>query len=394
MKKKIVVTGGQLFNKGAQAMTFITVDEMAKRYPDLEPVLLSNRDYRRNHEERKQYRFSIQKYPGTIQFILLQNPLIAAILRLIGSPDTKAYEDLMKETELMIDISGYALGSNWGYKKTIIYLTRIAIARRYGIPVYLMPQSFGPFDYKGFAAPFVKRMIQKNLRYAKAVMCREQDGYKLIHDEYGITNATLAPDLVLQNVDINPEKIYKKVPKLWTEEIPIGSVAVIPNQKAMLYGDPEALYKMYQRIAEILKERDKTVYLIYHSAEDFKICKEIKNRCETDNIRIIEEELSCLAFDALVQKFDFVIASRFHAVVHAYRNAVPAVVLGWAVKYRELLDLFGQGEFMFDVRGQIDADKVASAVADMCDSYIENREKIQSGLDKIRESKVFDKVMI
>ncbi len=31
MKKYIVITGGQLYNKGAQAMTFITVDEMAKQ---------------------------------------------------------------------------------------------------------------------------------------------------------------------------------------------------------------------------------------------------------------------------------------------------------------------------------------------------------------------------
>ena len=29
--KNIIITGGELFNKGAQAMTFITVDEMKKR---------------------------------------------------------------------------------------------------------------------------------------------------------------------------------------------------------------------------------------------------------------------------------------------------------------------------------------------------------------------------
>ena len=117
MKKYIVITGGQLFNKGAQAMTFITADEMAKRYPDKEVVLLSNMDSRRSKEEREQYTFRIQKYPGALQLLLLKNKLTAAILRKIGKTETKAYEALMKETAAVIDVSGYALGSNWDSKR-------------------------------------------------------------------------------------------------------------------------------------------------------------------------------------------------------------------------------------------------------------------------------------
>lgn len=394
MKKYIVITGGQLYNKGAQAMTFITADEMAKRYPDREVVLLSNMDYRRSKEEREKYKFRIQKYPGALQLLLLKNRLTAFIISKVGAAETKAYEALMKETAAVIDVSGYALGSNWDYKKNIFYLTRIAVARRHKIPVYLMPQSFGPFDYKGIAAPFVKRMIRKNLRYAKEVMCREQDGYALVHDKYGISNATLAYDLVLQNSDINTANVYKEVPVSMQTEIPRGSVALIPNQKTMLYGDPEKLYDMYKRIMETLNERGRMVYLIYHSAEDFDICKEIQKRCKAGSVEIIEDELSCLAFDSLVQKFDFVIASRFHAVVHAYRNAVPAVVPGWAVKYRELLELFDQGEYMFDVRGQINIEEVIKAVVNMCETYSDNREKISNGLTKIRENNVYDKIML
>ncbi len=394
MKKYIVVTGGQLFNKGAQAMTFITADEMAKRYPDTEMVLLSNMDSRRSKEEREQYKFKIQKYPSALQLLLLQYKFTAAILRKIGSPEAKAYEELMENTAALIDVSGYALGSNWGYRKTIFYLTRIAVARRHKIPVYLMPQSFGPFDYKGILAPFVKRMIRKNLGYAKEVMCREQDGYALVHEEYGIGNATIVPDLVLQNEEINPANIYKEVPDLRLEEMKGGGVAIIPNQKAMLYGQPEALHEMYQKIIETLLARGKEVYLIYHSAEDLEICREIKKRSGQDKVHVIEQELSCLEFDSLVQRFDFVIASRFHAVVHAYRNAVPAVVPGWAVKYKELLDCFSQGEFMFDVRGEIDADIVAAAVDKMCDTYSDNREKIRKGLIKIRAEKIYDHIKL
>ena len=38
MKKYILVTGGELRNKGAQAMTFITVDQIAKKFPECHGV--------------------------------------------------------------------------------------------------------------------------------------------------------------------------------------------------------------------------------------------------------------------------------------------------------------------------------------------------------------------
>ena len=105
---------------------------------------------------------------------------------------------------------------------------------------------------------------------------------------------------------------------------------------------------------------------------------------------MIGTELSCLEFDELVTKFDFIIASRFHAVVHAYRNGIPAVVPGWAVKYQELLDLFEQGEFMFDVRGQIQADKIVAAVHIMCEKHELFSRQIQDGLQEIRKKNVYD----
>ena len=42
--KNIIITGGELFNKGAQAMTFITVDEMKKRFTDHNIYVLSEMD--------------------------------------------------------------------------------------------------------------------------------------------------------------------------------------------------------------------------------------------------------------------------------------------------------------------------------------------------------------
>lgn len=392
MDKNILITGGQLFNKGAQAMTFITVDELKKRYPDHEIIVMSNKDYARSEEEKKQYCFRIMRYPKTYRMILMQSGMGKLFFRLFGNATDKEFLRVLGKTQAVIDVSGYALGSNWGYKKTIIYLTVIGLARSVRAKVYLMPQSFGPFRYKGPAAFAVMRMIGSRLRYPEVIMCREKSGYELLKDKYHLKNLVQEPDLVLQNCGIDLANVYKERPPRRLPEIPAGSVAVIPNVKIMQYGQEEGLYELYRQAVGKLLTQGKSVYLIYHSAEDLKICREIKNRYfkDYDAVCVVEQELSCLEFDAVVKQFDYMIASRFHSIVHGYRNAVPAIVLGWAGKYEELLAMFSQQTFMFDVRGAIDADKLLSAIDEMNRDQEKCANMIREKLTEIQKKNVYD----
>ena len=77
--RNIIITGGELFNKGAQAMTFITVDEIRRRFPDHAIYLLSEMDLARPETERKQYAFDFTGwYP--IKFARCQNHLPLRLL--------------------------------------------------------------------------------------------------------------------------------------------------------------------------------------------------------------------------------------------------------------------------------------------------------------------------
>ena len=64
MSRYVLITGGELQNKGAQAMTFITVSEVKKRFPDRKIVLLSTVDYKRTAEEKDNYAFDILPFPS------------------------------------------------------------------------------------------------------------------------------------------------------------------------------------------------------------------------------------------------------------------------------------------------------------------------------------------
>ncbi|MBR1771977.1 MAG: polysaccharide pyruvyl transferase family protein [Lachnospiraceae bacterium] len=396
MAKTILITGGQLYNKGAQAMIFITVDELTKRFPDREIVVVSNMDYRRSAEDKAQYRFRILKFPKPLSMLLLQTAPGKWWYSRFGDAPTREFLEALQHSEAMINVSGYALGSNWGYKRSIYYMTMIGLARSVHAAVYLMPQSFGPFAYRGLLAPVMNRMIRKGLRYPKAVWCREKEGLDLLVQRYHLEQACCKPDLVLQNTGIHLEPIYRQEPALTVPAVPAGSVAVIPNCKTLLYGKEDALYALYAALTKHLLEQGKTVCYVHHSAEDIRICRKLKQDYFADagDVQLIEQELSCIEFDQFVKQFDYVIASRFHAIVHAYKNGVPAIALGWATKYRELLALFDQEAFRFDVRGEIDTARFLQAVQEMEQRHEAISAAILHKLEDIRKENVYELIKL
>ena len=80
MKKYILVTGGELKNKGAQAMVYTTVDKLSQRYPMYRVVLISSLDYNRPIEEQKNYKFDIVKpYDIRLVFNVLKITLLESL---------------------------------------------------------------------------------------------------------------------------------------------------------------------------------------------------------------------------------------------------------------------------------------------------------------------------
>ena len=80
--------------------------------------------------------------------------------------------------------------------------------------------------------------------------------------------------------------------------------------------------------------------------------------------------------EEVIKQFDFVIASRYHSIVHAYKNGVPALVIGWATKYSELLGNFGQLDYFSDCRSNINIDEMGNKLEKMMQDYKHEGERI------------------
>lgn len=172
--------------------------------------------------------------------------------------------------------------------------------------------------------------------------------------------------------------------------IPDNSIALIPNVRVGDSGanDPLAVYTAAIRCA---LERGVYVYLTYHSTQDRNLCTQLKESfAEDERVVLLDQDHSCMEFNELVKKFRFVVASRFHSIVHALKNGIPCVALGWATKYENLMGLFGQEGYVFDLRKPLDLLMVEKAVVDMAQNWQQEREVICTTLPELQKENVFE----
>ena len=282
----------------------------------------------------------------------------------------------------MIDISGFSLGDKWNKPGQEEYLDNVRLAKKYGVKMVLMSQSFGPCHYKK-DMQIIHTEIEQLLQYPYAVYAREEEGEYLLKHQYNLKNVRKTPDIVLQSKKIDYDKIYKVAPVLnLLDDAFVDAVAIVLNIKCFQHGNENDLYDLYKKMIEIILKNSREVYLIRHSREDLSACRIIKELfLENDRVHLVENDFSCIEFDEVIKQFQFAIVSRYHGVVHSYKNCIPCIILGWAVKYKELAKNMDQAEYSFDITGdRMNADEILEYVCRMIKNYQAEKVKIESCL--------------
>lgn len=389
--KKIFIVGGGFHNKGAQSMTFIAVDEMRKRFPNHEIYVICDSEYERAKKHEEMYNFKIKQFDSIIPVLKRKSPKQFLYYLLKGDKvNEKRVNDFYSQVDIMLDISGYALGSDWPECEVENYLYRIDCARYFRTKVYVMPQSFGPFEYEAKEKKKMFSRIKKALSYAKTVCAREQEGYDTLTQDMGLDNVIKTYDLVLNNKSVDLNNIYKNVPDFDIPQIKPNSIAIIPNAMTVKHGDKDKILSLYKELMSVVLKTGKDIYILHHSNMDKDFCKEIFEIISSDKIHLLEQEFNCVEFNSLVSQFDFIVASRFHAVVHAYKNFVPCVTLGWAVKYRELHNAVAQDKYVFNIRNNFDNKSVLDALGAMLQNYEKESSAIKDKMSEIQKDNIFD----
>lgn len=402
MAKKVLIVGANFENKGAQSMLFITVDELKKRMPGCDVFFAGCEVF-----DEDVYAFQELYYSEPAKNIALGHKKVALEIKCFVKDCVKfvigrrinlfrynEVKNIISSIDLIIDVSGFNLGKKWSVEIQESYLNNIRLAKKYNIPIIMMPQSFGSFDYPE-DKKFLLDEIGELLKYPKIIFAREKEGYQMLTEQFGLSNVQLSTDLVLQNNGVDISNIYKNsLKKTMLPDVVENAVALIPNTQCFNHGDKDKNIKMYKEVISYLLKAEKTVYIFRHSREDFPICKLIAEQFqENKNVVLLDNEFSCLEYDEFVKKFDFVICSRFHGIVHAYRNYIPCILLGWAVKYQELAANVGQEQFAFDIT---DSNFNSEQVKKVIDLLLFSKDKesaiIKAHVTEIRKNNCFDKI--
>ena len=381
-------------------MLFICIDEIRRRYPDakilfqtkeridetnyhFEIVWINLNDFKIANSDFKEIVISIARDAKEL-FMGRKNEFMKTFHEI----------DKIKDVDLIIDISGFSIGEKWGKWHNEGFLEKLKFAKKNKIPFFMMPQSIGPFLFEKNMSAEKAKKLRKNfaiyLKYPEIIYTREKDGKKCLA-ELGITeNVKESPDLVLQNTGINPSNVFVKTPaNSITEEVITGGVALVPNSQVLRHGNEKTSFTVYQKVMEQLLKNQRNVYIIRHSGEDKELCDKLYSVIASDKLHLINKDLSCLEYDSLIQKFDYVIGSRFHGIVHALRHEVPCIALGWAIKYQELLDSVGQGQYAFDITKDENIYDIIDAIQDMNAKVDENKLIIREKLQEIRQNNCF-----
>ncbi|MFC6905802.1 polysaccharide pyruvyl transferase family protein [Halalkalicoccus tibetensis] len=392
-RDSIAIIGGELFNKGAQAMTFTVVDQLSERFPEKDIYLLSRRDYERPPEEKSQYTFDI--LPWGLEVYLA---LFSSTLDYLNTTDYSRriiddVRELLLDCSFIIDINGYALSSQQGFDLSFEYINNIVLARKFDIPMYIFPQSIGPFDYSQSQKLLLNPLLRTYLTYPELICPRESEGIKSL-TPYTRNNVQHEFDIVLQNQDYNLKNIFTTAPDLKQKDIRSDAVGIVPNSKVFERADPEELYLLYDAVIEMLLKENQTIYLLRHSVEDLDLCENIKKRfSDEDHVVLIGEELNAIELEYIIDQFDFMIGSRYHSLIHAYKNATPVLAIGWATKYQELLSEFEQSQYFFEGRNEVNTEDFLKSVSEMVNNY--ERESISIGKkrNKITNDDLFDDII-
>lgn len=375
-----VLLGGELFNKGAQAMTFTVVDRLNREFPNCEIYLFSTKDYLADYQE--QYKFDFLPWDIDIQLELLgyrgqkfkEQNWNEEILRQV--------RDVFGNATAILDISGYSLSSQLGVDSVIRYMTDVALASRYDVPYYILPQSIGPFEFGTVGKISAGTLLRAFLPYPDLICPREEEGLKAV-SQYTTKNVQLERDLVLQCPEYDicniSESIVTKTP-----DIEKKAVGIIPNKNVLQYAESDMI-EIYHNIINQLKKEYNT-YILRHAADDEQLCQQLYAPFENDlHVHNLNQDYNAIQLQNIITQFEFTVASRYHSVVHSYRSSVPAIIIGWATKYKELAQFFDQENYQYDCRGTVNESSLLFALSEMSKSTEYEKNKIEHQFNSLQE---------
>ena len=259
---------------------------------------------------------------------------------------------LDRDIDVVIDAAGFAYSDQWGADSSLALSRAARRWRRRGTKLILMPQAFGPFT-----EPRIQKAIRLAVDSAVLVMPRDSISYRYLTELTGERdNIRQYPDFTNLVAGIVPGDF----------DVESCGVALVPNIRMIDKTDAasgDEYLAFMTACAKHLQGKGARPYLLVHEgADDEALARQIATA--SGGIPVVTED-DPLKLKGILGASRAVVASRFHALVSALSQGVPAVATGWSHKYTELFADYGFPE------GLLSLDDEAARVNAMLDRLVD-----------------------
>lgn len=379
--KTILIIGGNFINKGAESMLMATVDGIRKHFPGYDPVLVDLFPVKTD-VEKKNYDFRIVNMHVRTLFRISFPLLKMFFTRKTISDDENTINRLFREADALFDISGYGLSAhNQPLLWSVAYLLPFHLARKSRVPVWLLPQSFGPFNFRGIKKLLFRWWGQDLLNYPTLAFAREPESMEAL-ESVRKSPVLLSSDIVLH-----------REPKTGIQSC--REVIVIPNRQLFNFSEPEKVVGLFVELIHCFLEKSMVVRIVRHSRDDEELCRRISVLVSHNSLIIDNSDYSVEALVEIISNAEMVVSARYHGAVHALICHKPLLIIGWAGKYRHLVQLFDLRNHLMDLQHQeIEDIDVNRFVAGLIAEKEILTGKITDRLEQIRRDSFWNQIVL
>jgi colanic acid/amylovoran biosynthesis protein len=361
----IEVTGTNTWNKGAELM----IASISKHFRDKQAKIAVGSSFG-TYNDKAKYRL-LQKV-GTEG--ISRTSLGMAIL---SDSFRRSFGLVMDDDiDVVLDSSGYAFGDHSPIWRTKSFAERAERAHEHGNPVVLLPQAFGPFKSTERRNAFARIVEVSDLVFA-----RDEKSLQYVKEAGGDRDyIKTAPDFtnLLQ-------------PNAGSEGAKSKTASIVPNQRmieeAGTTAEAEAYVPFIASCIRAVKAEGLNPQIVLHGKPDVELAEEIQNEVG-HSMRCVEKS-DPLQIKQILGQSRLVIGSRYHALVAALSQGVPAIGTSWSHKYEMLFQDYGCEELLLTVDS--DHKDVVRKVKKSCETQggqlrtliLENAESMRNETEKM-----------
>ena len=304
----------------------------------------------------------------------------------------------------VIDFSGFNYSDEWGSERARRGLAWADYCNTHEKAYVCLPQAWGPFEDSDVAEAVKALCLRSSLLYA-----RDKVSWSFLSGLLGVDahRVRIAPDIAFLFTGESPQAGHEALKAVGIDIKDSRLVGLAPNmrvyERCRGVGAHNQYIQLMTKVAEhCIRAWDASIILVPHQfsvgkfgrKDDRFLCGLIRvGVSDSDRCFAIRDYISAALAKAIEGHLDLMIGSRFHSCVFALSSGVPAVALGWAHKYPELMKSVGLSD-----NALVHTEFAEKRVLDLLDTAWENRARskavIQEHLPEIMKgaSRVFDDV--